>query len=329
MQQHRDTKRQKKKKGSIQFHSQKTRHEHWKSFSHAKAGDELKNKCRKFPVKAHVDGDEVRCFPRECKITDTEGTKLTNCKYVFHTVGPDCRKASNMSYNANILRSCYENCLQSMLNPDISIRSLALCCISTGIFAYPNEDAAKLAWETVVLWLEKNHGLVDKIIFCTYLSKDYDIYLKLLSKKNSKNDNLNLLDLQESRSNNNSSDLEKVSYQMGNDDTNHEHDDDNDEMNSRKESGGGAKYNFSKKRSNITDKKKLAQDKKRKSELRDTPEGRNKYNDSQRQRMSASRADPKVRDNYNDSQKERMSTSRADPKVREKHNESERERLSA
>ena len=184
---------------------------------HSKAGKELKNKCRKFPVIAHVDGNDVRCFPGECEITVTDGTKLTNCKYVIHTVGPDCRKVSDMNYNANVLRSCYENCLQSILNPDISIRSLAFCCISTGIFAYPNEDAAKLAWETVVLWLEKNHAVVDKIIFCTYRSKDYDIYLKLLSKENSKSDNLNLLDLQESKFYNKSSDDEKVSQPVDDD----------------------------------------------------------------------------------------------------------------
>ena len=121
-------------------------------------------------MKAHVDGNDVRCFPGECEITDTKGTNLTNCKYVIHTVGPDCQKVSDMNCHANVLKSCYENCLQKML--DCNIRSIAFCCISTGIYAYPNEDAAKLAWETVVSWLKNNHALIDRIIFCTYLPKD-------------------------------------------------------------------------------------------------------------------------------------------------------------
>ena len=86
----------------------------------------------------------VRCFPGDCEVTDTGRTNLSNCKYVIHTVGPDCTKVSDMNYNASVLKSCYENCLLKMLN--YNIKSIALCCISTGIFAYPNEDAAKLKY---------------------------------------------------------------------------------------------------------------------------------------------------------------------------------------
>ena len=145
---------------------------------HAKAGPELLKKCLKFIEHEN----NVRCYPGEVKITDTYGTNLTNCKYVFHTVGPDLRKDFNMDYNKKVLRSCYEKCLESLLV--LKIRSVSFCCISTGIYKYPNEDAASVAVDVVKSWLEKNYSYVDKVIFCTYLSTDYDIYTRLLTNNN-------------------------------------------------------------------------------------------------------------------------------------------------
>ena len=133
---------------------------------HTKAGPVLKQKCRDLPVKEKLNGDDVRCYPGECEVTDTKGTNLTNCKYVFHTVGPDCRKESDMSVFASTLRSCYENCLQNVLT--YNIKSIAFCCISTGIFEYDNKEAAIVALESVQSWLEKNYQSVEKIIFCTH-----------------------------------------------------------------------------------------------------------------------------------------------------------------
>ena len=122
-------------------------------FIHNKAGIKLLDKCRDIKVKSYINGKEIRCFPGHCEVTDTIDTKLTNCKFVVHAVGPDCRENSDMKFNAGVLRSCYENCLEEMLNPAKPIKSMAFCCISTGIFSYPNEEAAKIPWETVVLWL--------------------------------------------------------------------------------------------------------------------------------------------------------------------------------
>ena len=80
---------------------------------HAKAGPELLEKCRQISVKGKSkEGMDIRCYPGECEVTDTKGTNLSNCRYVFHTVGPDTRKKENTaSSNETILRSCYQNCL--------------------------------------------------------------------------------------------------------------------------------------------------------------------------------------------------------------------------
>ena len=61
-------------------------------------------------------------------------------KYMIHTVGPRGKKPSK-------LQECYENCLEIVLRNEI--RSIAFCCISTGIFGYPNYDAAHVALQVV------------------------------------------------------------------------------------------------------------------------------------------------------------------------------------
>ena len=148
---------------------------------HNKAGKELLRKCKKFPVKGKsTTGEDIRCPVGECMVTNTNKTKLTNCSYVFHTVGPDCRKENNMNTNAKLLKSCYKTCLQNVL--DHKIKSIAFCCISTGIYEYPNKDAAELAFDTVTSWLKDNQQSVEKIIFCTYELDDYNLYNDLMKK---------------------------------------------------------------------------------------------------------------------------------------------------
>ncbi|EDO28038.1 predicted protein, partial [Nematostella vectensis] len=92
---------------------------------------------------------------------------------VIHTAGP-------MGKNRIKLQDCYKNCLQ--LAKQHGVKTLAFCCISTGIYGYPNKDAAHVALETVRQWLETddNNDSVERIIFCTFLPKDTEIYERLL-----------------------------------------------------------------------------------------------------------------------------------------------------
>ena len=124
---------------------------------HRKAGIQFSLKCRALPIKGKdINGNDIRCHTGECEVTDTVNTNLQGkFKYVFHTVGPDCRKEPDMTLNANKLKNCYESVLQKMLNYDV--KSIAFCCISTGVYEYPKELAANIAFETVTSWLEKNH----------------------------------------------------------------------------------------------------------------------------------------------------------------------------
>lgn len=98
------------------------------------------------------------------------------CKYVLHTVGPiiDGRV---IKADKELLTSCYRSCLE--LAAENGLESVAFCCISTGEFHFPNEQAAQIAVETVKEFL-KAQTSVKKVIFNVFKDLDKAIYEKLL-----------------------------------------------------------------------------------------------------------------------------------------------------
>ncbi|XP_073965794.1 macro domain-containing protein PG1779-like [Choristoneura fumiferana] len=91
-------------------------------------------------------------------------------RYVIHTVGPQ-------NGSAPALRSCYEKCLS--YHQEYRIKSIAFPCISTGIYGFPNRLAAHIALQTARKFLENNPEM-ERIIFCTFLPIDVDIYETLM-----------------------------------------------------------------------------------------------------------------------------------------------------
>lgn len=106
-------------------------------------------------------------------------TKAYNlpCQYVIHTVGPIVGWKLEEKHQEQ-LRSCYESCLDTALQQDI--RSVAFCCISTGEFHFPQEEAAQIAIGTTVNFLESHPGQFDRIIFNVFKDEDKRIYEKYL-----------------------------------------------------------------------------------------------------------------------------------------------------
>ncbi|PNF23423.1 hypothetical protein B7P43_G10592 [Cryptotermes secundus] len=125
---------------------------------HSAAGPSLKAEC------ATLGG----CEEGNSKIT--AGYRLP-AKHVIHTVGPQGEKPEK-------LESCYRTCLQVLTAK--KLRSVAFPCISTGIYGYPQEAAAHVALKTVRNFLEKNPGLIDRVIFCLFLKEDVKIYENLM-----------------------------------------------------------------------------------------------------------------------------------------------------
>lgn len=108
-----------------------------------------------------------------CKITSACNLP---CKYILHTVGPIINGRVTKQ-DRLLLSSCYSACLEkAALN---GIESMAFCCISTGEFHFPNENAAEIAVKTVTEFM-KGESSVKKVVFNVFKDKDREIYERLL-----------------------------------------------------------------------------------------------------------------------------------------------------
>lgn len=98
------------------------------------------------------------------------------CDYVIHTVGPIVQGRLTQKH-CRLLKSCYRSCLN--LADENGVDSIAFCCISTGVFMFPNEKAAEIAIETVREYKEKTGSKIE-VIFNVFKDEDLRIYQKLL-----------------------------------------------------------------------------------------------------------------------------------------------------
>jgi O-acetyl-ADP-ribose deacetylase (regulator of RNase III) len=96
------------------------------------------------------------------------------CRYVIHTVGPIVQSKLNDTH-CRQLESCYRSCLELAVKNGID--SIAFCCISTGVFGFPQKKAAEIAVKTV---REFRRGNSIEVIFNVFKQDDYEIYGKLL-----------------------------------------------------------------------------------------------------------------------------------------------------
>lgn len=104
----------------------------------------------------------------------TKGYNLPAC-HVIHTVGPIIESGCPSKEQEEQLAQCYRSCLD--LAEENGLQSIAFCCISTGVFHFPNRRAAEIAIETVRTYPRKS---IQTVVFNVFLDKDYDIYKELL-----------------------------------------------------------------------------------------------------------------------------------------------------
>jgi len=106
----------------------------------------------------------------------TDGYNLP-AKKVVHIVGPIVEGRLTKTLEQD-LADCYRNTLD--LCAENGLRSVAFCCISTGVFRFPNQRAAEIAVETVRKWLVEHKGRIDRVIFNVFKDEDKAYYEKLL-----------------------------------------------------------------------------------------------------------------------------------------------------
>ncbi len=76
------------------------------------------------------------------------------------------------------LENCYRNTLD--LCVENNLKSVAFCCISTGVFRFPNRRAAEIAVSTVTDWIHDHPGKIERVVFDVFKDEDRSIYEELI-----------------------------------------------------------------------------------------------------------------------------------------------------
>ncbi|WP_277063179.1 protein-ADP-ribose hydrolase [Schaalia cardiffensis] len=135
---------------------------------HTFAGVQLRAEC------ARLMDEQGHAEPTgSAKITGAYNLPST---HVIHTVGPIANGRPNDEHRAQ-LASCYRSCLD--LAAKNGLHSIAFCAISTGVFAFPKEEAARIALRATREWLD-SHEENMTVVFNVFSEEDFSIYSRLL-----------------------------------------------------------------------------------------------------------------------------------------------------
>ncbi len=132
---------------------------------HTAAGSELLKECRT------LHG----CNTGEAKITGSYN--ITNADRIIHTAGP---VYSGKADDAELLAACYTNSLDIALENECN--SIAFPCISTGVYGYPLDKAAKISLLSTVRWLDAHPDTVMNIYFCCFKDEELAAYKELMNQ---------------------------------------------------------------------------------------------------------------------------------------------------
>lgn len=135
---------------------------------HTFSGVQLRMRCHEMMVEQGHDEPTG-----QAKITP--GYNLP-AKFVLHTVGPIIDHPLTQQ-DCDLLASSYASCLK--LAVENGCRSIAFCCISTGVFHFPQDKAAEIAVKTVKEFLKTDSG-IQRVVFNVFNPVDELIYRKLL-----------------------------------------------------------------------------------------------------------------------------------------------------
>lgn len=142
---------------------------------HTFAGVQLRSECNRQMSELRIrygrDYEQPTAVPM---LTDAYNLPA---KKVVHIVGTIVQYRLTPELEKD-LENCYRNTMD--MCADNKLKSVAFCCISTGVFHFPNKRAAEIAVKTVTDWLSNNPGKVERVIFNVFKDEDKTIYEKLI-----------------------------------------------------------------------------------------------------------------------------------------------------
>ena len=137
---------------------------------HRAGGTQILEACRKIRQEQYPDG---------LPTGEAVGTPAGNlpAQYIIHTVGPIYHQCGDNC--ALLLASCYTNALKIAV--ELGCNNISFPAISTGIYGYPKEKAALIAYETVKDFLEGRDSI--EVSFVFHNNEDKEIFLKTIQEK--------------------------------------------------------------------------------------------------------------------------------------------------
>ncbi len=142
---------------------------------HTFAGVQLREECNRkmneLRIRYGRDYEQPTAVPM---LTDAYNLPA---KKVIHIVGPIVQYKLTPELEKD-LGDCYRNTLD--LCEESGLKSVAFCCISTGVFRFPNRRAAEIAVSAVEDWIHDHPGRIERVIFNVFKDEDKNIYEGLI-----------------------------------------------------------------------------------------------------------------------------------------------------
>lgn len=137
---------------------------------HRAGGPLILKACKEVRKKDYPDG-----LPTGKSVATIAGNLPSS--YVIHTVGPIYHQCGESC--EELLASCYINSL--MIADELGCKNVAFPAISTGIYGYPKEEAAPIAYKAVKDFLEVKEGM--EVHFVFHNNEDKEIFVKTIQEE--------------------------------------------------------------------------------------------------------------------------------------------------
>ena len=138
---------------------------------HTYAGVQLRWECsRQMDRQRSIYGEDYEQPTAVPMLTDAYNLPA---KKVVHIVGPIVQYRLTPDLEKD-LADCYRNTLD--VCAENGLKSVAFCCISTGVFHFPNKEAAGIAVKTVKEWIAAHPGKIERVIFNVFKDEDREYY---------------------------------------------------------------------------------------------------------------------------------------------------------